>query len=210
MTTIAAFEQDNDHNRNNATKNACGAIKACAAVAQLNRAYLHAVIQAYEDHDLALINALGLPLELAHRLTSAPVAVIESLGRFRAPVANFIGDAVVIDRLLNHNLNRTERLKQVDELLQLGGNFEFIARLTGLVYNDVAIRAHAMGLSQPGRRPRMLSDEEWNLAEAAWNATAHMPVLERWIQVAKDTGISIRRLQAAYRKYDYLPDQLDA
>src|SRR5690606_14160746 len=149
--------------RDNRDKESNPSIKACQVIAQLNRAYLHAVIQAYEDHDMPLINALGLPLDLAQRLAAAPVTVVERLGKFRTPVANFVGDAVVIDRLLTHNLSRIEALKNVDELLKLGGSFEFIASLTGLLYSEIALRANAMGLSRPGIRPRMLSDNEWRL-----------------------------------------------
>lgn len=207
MTEYSEIDKDYGNNRQNRASTADGhGLKACAAVAQLNRAYLHAVIQAYEDHDLGLLGALGLPLDLAQQLTTAPFNVIESVGRFRAPVANFVGDAVVIARLLNHNLNRSEKLKKCDELLQLGGSFDFIARLTGLVYNDVALRANSLGLAQPGSRPRALSDDEWHKAEAAWNTTSDLPLLDRWIRVAHETNIAIRRLHAAYRKYDYLVD----
>ncbi|MFZ5600896.1 MAG: STY4526/YPO1902 family pathogenicity island replication protein [Pseudomonadota bacterium] len=199
------MDKDSDHDRSNREQDDSSSIKACLVIAQLNRAYLHAVIQAYEDHDIPLINALGLPLELAQRLAAAPVTVVERLGKFRTPVANFIGDAVVIDRLLTHNLSRIDALKNVDELLRLGGSFDFIASLTGLVYSEIALRANAMGLAQPGSRPRMLSDEEWQLAERAWHQQADQSLLDRWINVATSTGISIRRLHAAYRKYDYLP-----
>lgn len=213
MTDI--IDKDSDRDRNNRDNRETleqedgSSIKACQVIAQLNRAYLHAVIQAYEDHDMPLINALGLPLELAQRLAASPVTVVERLGKFRTPVANFIGDAVVIDRLLTHNLSRIESLKNVDELLRLGGSFEFIASLTGLVYSEIALRANAMGLSQPGSRPRMLSDDEWRLAESAWRQQADQTLLDRWINVATCTGISIRRLHAAYRKYDYLPGKDD-
>lgn len=182
-------------------------IKACRVIAQLNRAFLQAVIQAFDSNDIQLISALGLPLDLAKRLTIAPANVIEHLGKFRSPVANFVGDAVVIERLLNHNLARTESLKKVDELLQLGGCFEFISRLTGFFLNDVSMRATALGVGQPGGRARLLTNEEWRLAESAWIECAELPILDRWIQVAKCTGISIRRLHAAYRKYDYIPNE---
>ncbi len=213
MTDIIDKDGDRDRNNNcrdNREQEDGSSIRACQVIAQLNRAYLHAVIQAYEDHDLSLISALGLPLELAQRLAQAPVTVVERLGKFRTPVANFIGDAVVIDRLLAHNINRIDALKNVDELLKLGGSFEFIASLTGLAYSEIALRANAMGLSQPGSRPRMLNDDEWRLAESAWRQHAHQSVLERWINVATCTGISIRRLHAAYRKYDYLPGKGNA
>jgi hypothetical protein len=201
--------RDNRENRDNQEPEDGSSIKACQVIAQLNRSYFHAIIQAYEDHDIPLLTALGVPLELAQRLAAAPVTVVERLGKFRTPVANFIGDAVVINRLLTHNLARIESLKNVDELLRLGGSFEFIASLTGLVYSEIALRANAMGLSQPGSRPRMLSDEEWRLAESAWRQHADLPLLERWINVATCTGISIRRLLAAFRKYDYLPGKED-
>lgn len=212
MTEYSEIDKDYGSNRQNRCMTDNSSPKACntVAIAQLNRAYLHAVIQAYEDHDTALISALGLPLDLAQRLSEAPVSVIESLGRFRTPIANFIGDAIVIDRLLAHKTNRTAMLKKCDELLQHGGSFDFIARLTGLLYNDVALRANALGLAQPGSRPRALSDDEWLKAEAAWNATTDLTLLERWLRVANETGISIRRLHAAYRKYDYLIDLHEA
>lgn len=200
-------EIDKDYGSNRHSRPCTTDIKACPTVAQLNRAYLHAVIQAYENHDMNLIHALGLPMDLAQQLAQAPVTVIESLGRFRTPIANFVGDAVVIDRLLTHNLNRADLLKKCDELLQLGGAFDFVVRLTGLLYGEVALRANALGVAQPGSRPRTLSDDEWHQAEAAWNATTDLPLLHRWIRVARETGISIRRLHAAYRKYDYLIDQ---
>ncbi|CBL45348.1 hypothetical protein HDN1F_35540 [gamma proteobacterium HdN1] len=181
-------------------------VKACAVISQLNRTYLHAIIKAYEDHDLALLNALGISPPLADKLASAPFHIIERVGSFRAPIAGFVADSLVIERLLNHNLNHAENVKKADELLRYGANFDFTAKLTGLAYAEVTLRATVTGMAQPGSRPRTLTDEEWAAADAAWQATRKTPLIERWIDVAKLTGITIRRLHAAYRKYDYLID----
>src|SRR5690606_3837251 len=48
------------------------ALKPCATVAQLNRAYLRAIVQAWEEQNLILIEALGLPISLARQLATSP------------------------------------------------------------------------------------------------------------------------------------------
>lgn len=179
------------------------ALKHSPIVAQLNRAYLRAVIMAWEEQNLPLIDYLGIPLALARRLATAPGIVIDRLGHFRSPVALFQGDALQIERLLDHKMNELERQAKVDEMLQLGATVHHIMRLTGMSDLDVSTRIQALGISgQRAHRPTGLNAEEMQAAEQAWLEFRHLPPMDHWISMARKTGISIRRLHASYRKFE--------
>lgn len=175
-------------------------------VAQLNRAYLQAVIAAWNNRDLALIESLGLSLELAKKLSHAPYLAVDGLGRFRNPVANFQGDGVMIERLLEHNVNEIFLQNKIDDMIRLGATFEFLSALTGYHHTELSQRARSLGVVVNGSRPTLLSTEEWNQAERTWRKYRALPTLDRWIAIARETGISIRRLHAAFKKYEYLTE----
>lgn len=179
------------------------ALKPCAIVAQLNRAYLRAIVQAWEEQNLPLIEALGLPLELAQKLARAPGIIIDRLGQFRSPIAAFDGDALQIERLLQHNEKEQKTRDQVDELLHYGATVGMVMYLTGMTTYEVQSRIHALNIKKDnGHRTTLLSDAEMDLAERVWHEYRHLPPMEHWIAVSKATGISIRRLHASYRKYE--------
>lgn len=178
------------------------ALKHSAIVAQLNRAYLRAIVQAWEEQNLQLIEALGLPIPLAKELATAPGIVLDRLGQFRSPVAHFTGDEKQIERLLNHQLKELEVQNQVDEMLRLGATINLIMMLTGMSSYEIHNRQQSLSLVCHAHRTSLLTDEEWDAAEDAWRQHQHLPAMEHWIAVARSTGISIRRLHASYRKYD--------
>lgn len=182
------------------------ALKPCAIVAQLNRAYLRAIVQAWEEQQLPLIEALGLSIPLARRLATSPGIVLDRLGQFRSPVAQFEGDTTQIERLLDHQMKQLEIQNQVDEMLQLGATTSLVMQLTGMSTYEVQSRLEALpqmgNRSQWAHRSTLLSIEELKITDAAWKQHRHLPPMAHWIAVARATGISIRRLHASYRKYD--------
>ena len=181
------------------------ALKPCAIMALLNRAYLRAIVQAWEEQQLSLIEALGLPIPLARRLATSPGIVLDRLGQFRSPVAQFEGDATQIERLLEHQMKQLEIQNQVDEMLQLGATVSLVMQLTGMSTYEVQSRLEALqlvGKSQGAHRSTLLSIDEMKITDAAWKQHRHLPPMEHWVAVARATGISIRRLHASYRKYD--------
>lgn len=181
------------------------ALKPCATVAQLNRAYLRAIVQAWEEQNLILIEALGLPISLARQLATSPGIVLDRLGQFRSPVAQFDGDATLIERLLNHQSKQLDIQNRVDEMLQLGSTVSLIMQLTAMSTYEVHSRMESLGLvgkTQGAHRSTLLSEDELAITEVAWKQHQHLPPMEHWIAVARTTGISIRRLHASYRKFD--------
>ena len=181
------------------------ALKPCAIVAQLNRAYLRAIVQAWEEQQLALIEALGLSIPLARRLATSPGIVLDRLGQFRSPVAQFDGDVTQIERLLDHQLKQLEIQNRVDEMLQLGATVSLVMQLTGISTYEVHSRMEALqlvGKTNGAHRSALLNDEELKITDIAWKQHRHLPPMEHWIAVARTTGITIRRLHASYRKYD--------
>lgn len=194
-----------DAPQNGTEQQARPALKPCAIVAQLNRAYLRAIVQAWEEQQLTLIEALGLPIPLARRLATSPGIVLDRLGQFRSPVAQFEGDATQIERLLDHQMKQLAIQNQVDEMLQLGATVSLVMQLTGFSAYEVQSRLEALqlvGKGQGAHRSTLLSIEEMKITDAAWKQHRHLPPMEHWIAVARATGISIRRLHASYRKYD--------
>lgn len=175
-------------------------------VAQLNRAYLHAVINAWNTRDFDVITALGLNIALAKKLANAPYCAVEFLGGFRNPVANFTGDGLMIERLLEHNISELEQQEKIDELIKLGATLEFLGALTGYHHTTLSSRARSLGVQPVGSRPTLLSPEEWDRAQSTWIESRELPALDRWIFVARKSGVCVRRLYAAFRKYDYLED----
>lgn len=173
-------------------------------IAQLNRAYLRAIITAWNSQDFEVIQSLGVTNELARRLANAPYSAVDFLGSFRDAIANFTGDPMLIERLLDHNIRELETQQKIDELLALGATFEFLNALTGLHHEVLSKRARALGVIPVGSRPTLLNPEEWERAHAAWCDAQKMSPIDRWIHVARKTQILIRRLHAAFRKYDYL------
>lgn len=181
------------------------ALKPCATVAQLNRAYLRAIVQAWEEQNLILIEALGLPISLARQLATSPGIVLDRLGQFRSPVAQFDGDATLIERLLNHQTKQLDIQNMVDEMLQLGSTVSLVMQLTAMSTYEVHSRMESLGLvgkTQGAHRSTLLSEDELAITEVAWKQHQHLPPMEHWIAVARTTGISIRRLHASYRKFD--------
>lgn len=196
---------DKDATQNTTEQQPRPALKPCTIVAQLNRAYLRAIVQAWEEQQLTLIEALGLPIPLARRLATSPGIVLDRLGQFRSPVAQFEGDATQIERLLDHQMKQLHIQNQVDEMLQLGTTVSLVMQLTGMSAYEVQSRLEALqlvGKTEGAHRSTLLSTEELKITDEAWKQHRHLPSMEHWIAVARTTGISIRRLHASYRKYD--------
>lgn len=191
---------------NNAAKHydASNRITNNKIIAQLNRAYLRAIISAWNNQDFQVIQALGVTNDLARRLANAPYSAVDFLGSFRDAIANFCGDPMLIERLLDHNIRELDTQQKIDELLTLGATFEFLNALTGLHHEVLSKRARALGVTPVGSRPTLLNPDEWERAHAAWCDARNLPTMDRWIEVARKTQISIRRLHAAFRKYEYL------
>lgn len=177
------------------------ALKPSLIVADLNQAYLRAVIAAWEDQNIALLEYFGVTAAFARDLAAAPSSVISRFSQFRSPLANFTGDQLKLERLLQHQLTVAEDLKKVDEMITLGATLHHIYSMTGISNEQLIARARALGIKPTGSRTPLMKPHEHALADEAWKKYRYLDEIDHWIAMARETGIPIRVLHATYRNY---------
>jgi len=153
-------------------------------------------IQALSDGDLSAIEDLDFTADEVRQLSQLPVKALRHLSRLSGHFVVVKTDHDCFAKVMSHLHHEIESEALQDELIIHEAPITMMNTLFGMSSAEYIQRQRLLGIPRRGAgRPAQLEEDEETRVWHSWSATdASSPLPQRYLQVAKETGLPLRTL----------------
>jgi len=160
-------------------------------------------IQALSEGDFAAIEDLGFTTDEVQQLSQLPVKALKHLSHLSGHFLIVKTDHQCFSKMMNYLHHEIEREAQQDELIRHEAPITMMISLFGMSSAEYIQRQKLLGIPRHGAgRPPHLTDEEQESVWYSWIKTKELPLIERYLAVAKETQQPLRALWSLIQSWE--------
>ena len=161
-------------------------------------------IQALNEGDFAAIDDLGFTSDEIQQLSQLPVRALKHLSKLSGHFLTVKTDHECFSKMMKHLHHELESDALQDELIRHEAPISMMNSLFGMTSAEYVQRQKVLGIPRGGAgRPPQLKEEEEHRAWLAWSAVdANQPDTQRYLHVARDTGLPLRALWSLIQSWE--------
>lgn len=160
-------------------------------------------IQALSEGDLAAIEDLDFTTEEVQQLSLLPVKALRHLSRLGGHFLVVKTDHQCFSKMMSYLRHEIERETQQDELIRHEAPITMMISLFGISSAEYIQRQKLLGIPRHGAgRPQQLTDEEQESVWYSWIKTKELPLVERYLAVAKEARQPLRALWSLIQSWE--------
>ena len=163
---------------------------------------LRYVTETLADGDVHAVLDLGFRSDQVARLERLTLRDLRHLSHVRTHFLDVAVNAACFDRVLNHMRRNQHEYDLQEDLIRLRAPLEMMRAFFGMSNGEYAARRQILGLVGTGiGRPAAATEEEERRIWEVWHANRERPPRQRYLEVAKTTGIPLNTIWAVIREW---------